>query len=247
MSLFDPEIIKQQAFAGVPSQLNNICEVVPLTMKEVVKMGSSEYLKRVGILTLTETDIVKIIKDKTGEDFNIEEVHTLAYLLQSAARDDMFFLELLSAFSTFIKEEILLLPKINAVLVGEPAEKRLITDENFPDFQNIIRIQSRIKIKEPPPKDESAIRRKMRLKAEQRDAVKKKRQHENGEEQCLSELLEMGKTYGIDLNESYYAFSSLLDRHQRKEKWDQDIQMLCAGADSKKLKTKYWGEKPDDK
>jgi hypothetical protein len=31
-----------------------------------------------------------------------------------------------------------------------------------------------------------------------------------------------------------------------KEKWEADIQMLCAGADSKKLDTKYWGEKPED-
>jgi hypothetical protein len=32
-----------------------------------------------------------------------------------------------------------------------------------------------------------------------------------------------------------------------KEKWEQDIQMICAGADSKKIKTKYWGESLDDK
>jgi hypothetical protein len=52
----------------------------------------------------------------------------------------MFFLELESAFSTFIKEEILILPKINSILVGAPEEKRLITSENFRDFQDILRI-----------------------------------------------------------------------------------------------------------
>ena len=46
----------------------------------------------------------------------------------------MFLLELQNAFSTFIKEDILLLPRINAVLVGPMAEKRLITKENFEDF-----------------------------------------------------------------------------------------------------------------
>jgi hypothetical protein len=61
----------------------------------------------------------------------------LEYLLQSAANDDMFLLELKDAFSTFIKEEVLLLPKINSVLVGGAAaveEKRLITPKNFKDF-----------------------------------------------------------------------------------------------------------------
>ena len=34
----------------------------------------------------------------------------------------------------FIKEDIILLPKINSVLVGSPEEKRLINSENFLDF-----------------------------------------------------------------------------------------------------------------
>jgi hypothetical protein len=37
-------------------------------------------------------------------------------------------------FATFITEEVLLLPKINSVLVGPKAERRLITPENFKDF-----------------------------------------------------------------------------------------------------------------
>jgi hypothetical protein len=48
--------------------------------------------------------------------------------LKSAAMSERFSLDLNAAFSTFIKkEEILLLPKINAVLVGPMTEKRLIT------------------------------------------------------------------------------------------------------------------------
>lgn len=247
MSSLNFELIREQAFAGVPTRLSNVCDVYPLSMREVVRMDPTDYLKRVGLLTLTESDIVSMIKEKTGKTIEIEKVHILEYLLASSEHDERFFLELQSAFSTFIKEEILLLPKINAVLVGDAAKRKLITEQNFSDFQNIIRIQSRIKVKEPPPENESEIRRKFRLKAEARDAAKKKQQQKKGEEQCLSELLEIGRTYGISLDESYYAFYSLIDRHQRKEKWDRDIQMLCAGADSKKLKTKYWGEKPDDK
>jgi hypothetical protein len=37
-------------------------------------------------------------------------------------------------FTTFIKEDIILLPKINSILVGSPEEKRLINSENFIDF-----------------------------------------------------------------------------------------------------------------
>jgi hypothetical protein len=59
-------------------------------------------------------------------------------------------------------------------------------------------------------------------------------------------LLEIAGTFGIDTEKSLYAFRKLLRRHQMREKWDNDLEMLCAGADGQKLKTKYWGESPDD-
>ena len=161
----------------------------------------------------------------------------------------MFLLELKNTFSTFIKEEVLLLPKINSVLVGGPAaskEKRLITNDNFSDFQDILRLQNRREVPEPPPEDETPGQRKMRLLREKVAAVKKKQAQKKGEGQTLVELMEIASTFGIDRNESLYAFYSLVRRHQMREKWQQDLQMICAGADSKKLKTKYWGENPDD-
>jgi hypothetical protein len=88
----------------------------------------------------------------------------------------MFFLELKWAFSTFINEEVLILPDINAVLVGPMAEKRLITKDNFDDFQTILRLQNRKEVPEPPPENESPQARKMRLLREKRDAVKRKQQ-----------------------------------------------------------------------
>jgi hypothetical protein len=80
-------------------------------------MGTSIYNRRLGLLLLTEDDIANIIKEKTGSDVT-EAINPLEYLLQSAAYDDMFLLELKDTFATFIKEEVLLLPKINSVLVG---------------------------------------------------------------------------------------------------------------------------------
>lgn len=80
-------------------------------------MGTTLYNRRLGLLLLTEDDIANIIKEKTGSDVT-EAINPLEYLLQSAAYDDMFLLELKDTFATFIKEEVLLLPKINSVLVG---------------------------------------------------------------------------------------------------------------------------------
>ena len=242
------EIIREQAYCCVPSNFNDICEVYPFTPYEIIKMGRDKYNRKLGMLLLTETDICQIIKEKTGEDVPIETIHPLEYLLQSASLNDTFLLDLQDAFSTFIKEDILLLPKINSVLIGaNPMERRLITEDTFRDFQDILRIQNLKEIAEPPPKDETPGQRKMRLLREKVAAVKKKQAQKKGEGQTFAELMEIADTFGIDKKEySLYAYYKLIRRHQMREKWQQDLQMLCAGADSNKLKTKYWGESPDD-
>lgn len=227
--------------------LPGICKVYPGMMDEMLEMGSDEYSKRLNLLLLTTPDIEKLIAEKGSDPDKFGDLHPLVYLLRSAATSDMFLLELEAAFSTFIKEDILLLPKINAVLVGPMTEKRLITKDNYEDFQTILRLQNRKEVPEPPPENESPQAKKMRLLREKRDAVKRKQQQKNGAVQDLADLLEIAEVFGIDYkNKSIYAFYGLIQRHQLREKWTQDIQMLCAGADSKKIKAKYWGENPKD-
>lgn len=238
-------VIKAQAYAGYPSQFSDVCKVYPTMMKDYLQEGEISFSGRLGLLLLTEVDISNMGKERLGKEIPINEIHVLEFLLNNANKDDGFFLELTNAFSTFIKEEITLLPKINSVLVGPPIEKRLITEKNFNDFQTILRIQNRKEVPEPPPENESAIARKMRLKREEREAVKRKQQQKNGQVQELADLLEISEVFGIDYKEkSLYAFYGLIQRHQLKEKWDQDIATLCAGADPSKVQAKYWGESP---
>lgn len=247
LSANDIKIIQEQAYAGVPSKLKDVCDVYPGMMYDMIKMGSLVYSTRLGMLLMTKEDIRKVVEKKELDYDLVKDLSPLAYLLKSAQLNDIFLLELQDAFSTFIKEEILLLPKLNAVLVGPMTEKRLITEDNFSDFQQILSIQNRREVPKPPPENESAIARKMRLAAEKRDEIKRKQQQKNGEQRDLAELLEIAEVFGIDYKEkSIYAFYGLLQRHQLREKWNQDIQMLCAGADPKKTKAKYWGENPDN-
>ena len=241
-------VIKEQAYGGYASRLPGICEVSPITVGEMLEMGSDTYSVRLNMLLLTEANVSELMEKKGVTITEDTDIRPLSYLLKSAQLSDAFFLELTAAFSTFIKKEaVLLLPKFNAVLIGPPEERRLITNENFADFQTILSLQNRKSVPKPPPENESAFARKIRLKAEMRDAVKRKQQQKNGEVQELADLLEIAEVFGIDYkNKSIYAFYGLVQRHQMREKWSQDIQMLCAGADSKKIKAKYWGSNPED-
>ncbi len=235
-------VIREQAYCGYPSQLKGVCDVYPSMMRDYLK-NTIQFSGRLGILLLTETEISDLIKKKTGKEIPIDQIRVLDHLLQSAEHDDNFLLDLQEAFSTFIKEDIFILPSYHAVVVGPPEEKRWITEKNFSDFQTILRVQNRKEVPEPPPENESAIARKMRLKREMREAVKRKQQQKQGTEQDLAELLEIAETFGIDyMDKSVYAFYGLVQRNRRKEKWEQDLAMLCAGADPKKMKIEYWGD-----
>ncbi len=239
--------IKAQAFVGVPSQLSDVCKIYPLKMKEIIEMGELTYNSKLGLLLLNETQIIDIIKEKTGEELSVDQVNPLLYLLASTEYNDGFLLDLQKAFYTFIKEEVLFLPKINSILVGAPEERRLITVDNFQDFQNILKIQNCKEVTSEIPKDETPWERKMRINREKVAQAKRRQANKNGKTQTLLERLEIAAVYGIDYrNETFYGMNQLIRRHQAKEKWDMDMAMLCAGADSKKIKTKYWGENLDD-
>lgn len=239
--------IRCQAFLNKPSELPGVCLVYPQTMSTIIEMGETKYNSQLGTLLLTEIDIADMLKKKTGENIPLEEIDPLAYLLLSADQSETFSLELHSMFSTFIKEDILFLPKMNSVLIGSPSERRLINSKNFRDFQDILRLQNRKEIEEPPPENETAWERKVRLDHKRVAEIKKKQAQKKGDGQTLEELLEIAAVFGIDTDKcTLYAFYSLLRRYQAKEKWEQDLQMLCAGADSKNIKTKYWGESLTD-
>lgn len=242
------EDIKAQAYLCLPSNLSGVCKVYPMKVKTIVEMGYLEYSRRLATLLLTEVEIQNIIKEKTQQEIPLEELHPLEYLLNCAEQSDIFSLELQLMFITFLQEDVLLLPKIKSVLVGPPDEKRLITEENFRDFQDILRIQNRKEVKEGPPKNESYGERKMRLLREKVAAAKRKQAEKEGKggEISFADELEIASVFNINIDEcSLYAFYGLLRRHQAEEKYRQDIQMLCAGADSKEIKIKYWGDNLD--
>lgn len=249
LSLNEIEIIKQQAFACVSSQFKNICTVRPFTVRQYLEMNPITYSNYLGLLLINKKEIKQMIENKLKTKIEDDsEIKPLSFLLENAEANNSFFIELTNAFNTFINEEVLLLPKIHSVVVGDFKDKKLITDENFFDFQEILMIQNRKEIPKPPPENESAGQRKMRLLAEKREAVKKKQQQkEGGKGMALSELLEVATVYGISLDNSIYGFYQLIERYRAKEKWDRDTQFIIAGAKPEELNTKYWGESFNEK
>lgn len=239
-------IDKESVFLGKPISFYDICKVYPLKISEIYdeSMGDLKYRYYLNLLTMEEEDIKETL-EKKGVHLE-ESIDPLEYLLISADNNDTFFLDLKDAFSTFIKDRVTLLPKINSVLIGNPKNKKMITKDNFKNFQMILRAQNRMSIKEEPPVDEDPMAKKFRLKREERDRIKAKQSQSDENAVTFETLLgslcimEIGITPFNVGDLTLYTAKCLLERAQAREQYDTELRMLMAGADSKKIKPKYW-------
>lgn len=88
----------------------------------------------------------------------------------------------------------------------------------------------------------------MKAKARYRDYIKAKKGLGLKFETLLSSICCMGLGLNpLNIGElSYAAIPVLVHFYQDKEKYDIDIRSLLAGADSKKIKPKYWIQNSED-
>lgn len=241
--MLSPDYIESLAFVGAPYLFDDFCFVYPLSVGKVLAL-QDKYSTYLQLLTLDRSSIIKILKSKEIElePGNIPEAFN--FLMKSCELDDKFLLELEKGFSTFIQEEVIILPNIQQIVIGTIDDKKVIDKDNFSDFQNIIRAQNKMTQVDPIPENESEKAKYFREKRELRDAIKRKQESKNAP--SLVDLMSALCAYGIGITPlnikdiSLYALYSLLKVSGSKEKYESEMEMIYAGADPKKLKPKYW-------
>ena len=161
------------------------------------------------------------------------------------------------AFKLFIHDEITLLYEEKVIIIGKLEQVVqqlnsiedlvLLTEEDFFDFQNGIREvcgDSPLKAPEPTDPNEDPRITRIKNKARERDRIKAKKGVAGGISLSTSLLAICCMGIGItplNIGEmSYASISPMMQMLQNKEKYEVDIQSLLAGADSKKVKPKYW-------
>ena len=241
--------IQSKAFFNYPYAFSSICLIYPLTIGQIMgSVGMLNYSSYLSILTMDEFDIAENAKRK-GITIDPTTINTFHFIIDSAKQNYSFLLEVKNAFRTFVGEEITILFDEYIIVIGDLEEKRFITSENFGDFQNIVRVQNKKTVKEDPPPDESPIRRKFRLKAEYRDAVKRNQKSNDPNAPDFLALISSFCCYkdGITPEElknySFFAFKEEFERHQLREKYSIDVKSILAGADPKKVKPEPWIKK----
>ena len=241
---------KELFFIGEPVQFKTGINIYPPTLRDViVNYNYSTFLR---ILTYSQEEIediyVKEKKDLTKFPTPIE------FMLNNCFHDKKYEFLCKQAFKFFLKTDVDFLYEKKIIIIGNLEEviKNLqsvnqlivISEEEFFDFQNLIRLATNQKVVEPPnPKEHPRIKA-MKAKARYRDKVKAKQMAKTG--LTLFSTMASICCMGIGLTPlnigemSYVAMEAILAQYQNKEKYQVDIDSLLAGADSKKIKPKYW-------
>ena len=245
-------MIDERILLGFPIDFKDICQVYPPTVNDVV--GNKDFGIYQSLFTMTQEELDKAFL----QDERINQAPTpFQYLLINYYQDEKVRDKIHEAFTFFIHEPVTIVPEIEMLLIGKSEdeldpnvdleEPRLLTEENFFDFQNIVRkVMGMEDEKKPDPEEENLDPRikRYKMKIKQSEEILKKKKSKNAP--TLGTLLTAICCMGIGLNPlnigeiSYACVHWLIAMEQQKEEYDIDIRALLAGADSKKVKPKYW-------
>lgn len=240
-------MINPAVFIGAPLSYKQF-KIYPPKVKEVAANPFySQYLR---ILTFSQEEIEDEFVEKK---IDIEKMPTpFEFLLANCYNSKKVTLLTKEAFKFFMKIDVEFFYEAKVIVVGNLkeilAESKsiddlvLIKEEDFFDIQNLIREASgEKKVEKPNPNEDPRIK-KIKAKARYRDKVKAKQNKGISLSTCLTAICCMGVGITpLNIGEmSYAAVTTIMDMYQEKEKYHLDVDSLLAGADSKKIKPKYW-------
>ena len=241
---------KELFFIGEPLEFKKGIVIYPPKLKDVISCNL--YSIYTQILTYSQEEIEDIyVKEK--KDLTVFPT-PIEFMLNNCYHKKEYENACKQAFKFFLKVDVDFLYEQKLIVIGSLAEivktitnlNQLITinEEEFFDFQNLIRLAINQKMVERPDSNEHPKIKAMKAKARYRDKIKAKQNAKKGLN--LYSIMTSICCMGIGLNPlnigemSYVAMDAILNQYQTKEKYQIDIDSLLAGADSKKIKPVYW-------
>lgn len=238
-------MINEKFLLNFPVEYKDICKIYPPTVNEVIGLDDFDVYR--ASLTLSQEEI----EDAYAHDQVDYIPSPFEYLLITYHQEWDVREKILDGFEFFLKEPVSILPELEIILIGKTEEDidpdidfenpRILNEKNYFDFQNVVRQSLGMSPIEKPNLDEDPRIKRIKALGRMRERVKAKRQ-----KQTLGGLLSAICCMGIGLNPlnigeiTYASVGYLIETYQNKEAYDIDIRCLLAGADSKKVKPKYW-------
>ena len=240
-------MINEKVFLGYPIPFKDICNIYPPKVKDVV--SNDEVLQYQALFTLSQEELDDAYRN---EDKNVITPNPFTYLLLTYYTEEDKQPLLLRGFEHLLHEPVTILPELEVVVIGvdeenlDPdvhlVEPRILNSENYFEFQNLVRDVMGLNRVEPPDPNEDPRVARIKAKSRYREKVKAKKNSGPKFGTLLAAICCMGIGLSpLNIGEMSYAdVVWLIEMYQQKESYNIDIRSLLAGADSKKVKPKYW-------
>lgn len=240
-------MIDDRVFLGYPLPFGDLCKIYPPTVDDTYK--NEEFNQFLSLFTLSQEELDDAY---VNEDKTVKTPTPFQYLLINFKHNSEMRQIVLKAFQFFIREDVTIVPEMEIVIIGKKEEDldpdkdlispRLLTAENFFDFQNTIRLSLGLDAVEPPNPNEDPRVARIKAKARMRERIKAKRKSSLKMGTLLAAICCMGiGITPLNIGEMSYAnISWLIQMYKQQESYDIDIKTILAGGDSKKIKPKYW-------
>lgn len=238
-------MIKEKGFLGLPIPYKNFFIYPPL-VRDIIDF---EYLSIFKALVLISEEEIEDIWIKENKDFSLlpspyEYFYTHYKMSEQIAAiiKEGFFLFLKSNIEV-LEDNILIGDIEDFQAVKKIHDLKVIFEQDFFDFQNILRVLLGMKEIEKQDPDEDPRVKKIKRATRKRERIVSKIR---GRGTTLVNLFSAISCMGCGLNPlnigeiTYVSAMEILQTFQKKEKYELDIQSLFAGADSKKIKPEYW-------
>ena len=251
-------MIDARVFVGLPLEFNSVCSVYPPKVNDI--LSNPKAIQMFKLLTYSQEEIEDLLQSDTKQQDTSKKIPTpLEFILINSYKNQEFCQLVTEAFKLFIHEPVTFVYESKLILIGEIQDIATITDfkslrilseDNFFDFQNTVREAMGAELESPPNPNEDPITKRIKAAGRRRKRLAAKNKGKKG----ISLTTSLGAIccMGIGLTPlnigeiSYASIEVLMQLYQQKEKYQTDIDSLMAGADPKKVHPKYWIREKSD-
>lgn len=248
MNSTDDKVLK--FMCGLPVMYGDICLVKSPFLKDIAAEGLSKFYQYLSFMT-----IKKPIMESEEIQKLLSPLSDFEYLVLLAQMEPENHKIISAAFQFFTGDKPIFLTQPTRIVLGDAAEKRVLTKDNFIGFSELVSLACAMR----DPKEDiiefldsdtprvRALKEKMLKGRRDREEAKKKAKSKTDEKELeLSDLIASltigSNTYNMsnvwDL--TYYAFQDQLKRMSWREEFDINTRASLAGAKLDKSKLSHW-------
>lgn len=236
---------KERFMIGLSGNFQNVCEVYPVTIEQMLTQEEVFVYKK--LLTITQGEIEDTAEKPEDYLTPLEYLFNLAY-------NSKEFLEIVErAFFFFTREPVTLLFNEKRILIGQiegykdVAEFRFLSEENYPEFQNMIRVSfGDDKVEEYEVHSDNPRVRAMKAQVRERERIKAKQAAKSGEALEIVTLMNAVICMGLGITPfnvkdlTFFALRNIQAMSSAKEKYYIDMDSIMAGAKYKEVNPTHW-------